>query len=329
MQKDKRAESMLVLTTLIWGGTFPVIQWALKDISPMLMVGIRFILAGLLAWPVLVPPKRTISETPQTPSQPRFNLSVLVWGLVIGLGMLAGYAGQTIGLQYTTVPRSGFITYTFALFVPFLQFFMLGRRPKIGNLLGLFVVFWGLSFVTETSSAPLRLADFHPGRIITVTRGLLGGGLNKGDLFSLAGAVGYAFYIVLLDKATKICHPGAVTVVQMLACGAFALILSPFVETPRLVPTLNLAGSIIYLAVFGGVIALALMNWFQRHLNPLRAVLIYSLEPIFASILAWVLMGTIMTGREIVGAFFILSGILVSDLWEFLAKPPKKKPFGR
>ena len=54
MKRDVRAESLLVLTTLIWGGTFAVIKGALADISPILMVGIRFILAAALAWPILM-----------------------------------------------------------------------------------------------------------------------------------------------------------------------------------------------------------------------------------------------------------------------------------
>ena len=54
MKRDVRAESLLVLTTLIWGGTFAVIKSALADISPMLMIGLRFTLAAALSWPFLI-----------------------------------------------------------------------------------------------------------------------------------------------------------------------------------------------------------------------------------------------------------------------------------
>ncbi len=352
MRRDVRAEGLLIFVTLLWGGTFAVIKGGLQDISPLLMVGIRFIAAAALAYPLLTGrwAKRrggsagTGEAFPDAagPDQPRpddewqeqaaapakrrlFNRKTWLWGAVIGLGMLAGYAGQTIGLKYTTVARSGFITYSFALFVPFLQFFLLGKKPGFGNLLGLIVVFWGLSFITDPSSASLRPADFSPLRILEVLRGLSKGGLNIGDLYTLGGAVGYAFYVVLLDIATRRCHPGAVTVVQMLACGVFALALAPFFETLFLVPSPRLFGSLFYLVVFGSVVALALMNWFQKRLTPLRAVLIYALEPVFATIIGWMAFGESMSLKEIVGAAFILIGTLVSDLWEALAASVRRR----
>ena len=323
-----RAESLLVLVTLVWGGTFAVIQWGLEDVSPMLMVAIRFLLAALMAWPILVrTPKNsseTVSEQPLPPSP--FLAKTWIWGAVIGLGMLAGYAGQTIGLQYTTAARSGFITFTFALYIPFLQFFILGKKPGLGNLIGLFAVMYGLSFITDPASTRLSFQEFSPLRILRVGRELLTGGMNTGDLFTLAGAVGYAFYVVLLDKATRVCHPGAVTVVQMLSCGVFALCLAFVVEEPYLHLSPRFFLSMAYLVVLGSVLALALMNWFQRELSPLRAVLIYALEPVFAALIGWLAFREGMNVREITGALCILSGILLSDLWEMMKQRffPKK-----
>ncbi len=243
-----------------------------------------------------------------------FTRKTWLWGALIGVAMLVGYAGQTIGLKYTSVARSGFITYSFALYVPFLQFFILGRRPGWGNLFGLLVVIWGLSFITDPSNAALTLKDWMPTRVFSVGSSLLKGSLNVGDMYTLIGAVGYAFYVVLLDRATRVCHPGAVTVIQMLSCGLLAMAISPLVETPYIHLTWRLAGSLAYLVLLGSVVALALMNWFQRRLSPLRAVLIYSLEPVFAAFLGWITFGTLMSMREIIGAILILGGIVVSDL---------------
>ena len=145
------------------------------------------------------------------------------------------------------------------------------------------------------------------------------GGMNKGDLYTLFGAVGYAFYVVLLDKASRVCHPGVLTVIQMLFCGVFALVLVPFTEAPFLVISWRLAGAMFYLVVLGSILALALMNWFQRRLTPLRAVLIYALEPVFAALIGWLALGSGMSSREIGGAVLILVGIVASDLWSIVA----------
>ena len=305
MKRDVRAESLLILVTIIWGGTFAVIKGALADISPMLMVGIRFLLATVLSWPILI---RRRSDKNSADSEHLFTKAAWLWGAAIGFVMLVGYAGQTIGLKYTTVARSGFINYTFALFVPFLQFFILGKKPDWGNLLGLVVVFLGLSFITDVFSG-----------------GFMNGGINKGDLYSLLAALGYAFYIVLLDRGAKIVHPSALTVIQMLFCGVFAIALVPLVETPVLVISWRLAGAMFYLILFGTVLALALMNWFQRRLTPLRAVLIYALEPVFAALIGWFAFRAGMSPGEITGALLILSGIVVSDLWGLLVSRVRKR----
>jgi len=300
MNRDVRAESFLILTTLIWGGTFAVIKGALADISPMLMVGIRFLLAAGLSWPILIRNRR---DTGESGALQKFTPEAWLWGAAIGFVMLVGYAGQTIGLKYTTVARSGFINYSFALFVPFLQFFILGKRPDWGNLLGLVVVFLGLSFITGAISG-----------------GFMNGGINKGDLYSLLAALGYAFYIVLIDRAAKVIDPSVLTVIQMLFCGVFAIGLVPFVETPVLVISWRLVVAMLYLVLFGSVLALALMNWFQRRLTPLRAVLIYALEPVFAALIGWFAFRSGMTPVEILGAVLILGGIVVSDLWELMVR---------
>jgi|GEM_PF-108830 len=322
MPRDTRAEALLIVVAFVWGGTFAAIKGGLDDISPMLLVGIRFVLAAVLAVPILL--RRT-----DRPLQALWDRRTWLWGLLIGIGMLAGYAGQTVGLRYTTIARSSFITYSFALYVPFLQFFILGRRPDWGNLLGLVVVVWGLSFVTDPSGGPLSLRDLSPLRVIRVAGELGGGGLNRGDLFTLGGAVGYAFYVVLLDRATREVHPGAVTVVQMLSCGVLALALAPLVEDPMLRPTWGLAGAMAYLVVLGSILALALMNWFQRRISPLRAVLIYSLEPVFATLIGWALFAVGMSPREAIGAALILGGIVVSDLWVMLVPSTQRRRSNR
>jgi drug/metabolite transporter (DMT)-like permease len=193
----------------------------------------------------------------------------------------------------------------------------------VGNLLGLFVVILGLSFITDPKVGVMRAGDFSPLRVWRVAAELSRGGWNKGDLFTFGGAVGYAFYVVLLDRATRICHPGEVTLVQMFVCGILALVLSPLVETPVLVLSWRLAGALLYLVMLGSIVALALMNWFQRRLSPLRAVLIYSLEPVFAAFIGWTMFGTGMSVRRLSvrslyspAYWFPIFGILFVDLTE-------------
>jgi drug/metabolite transporter (DMT)-like permease len=61
-----------------------------------------------------------------------------------------------------------------------------------------------------------------------------------------------------------------------------------------------------------------MMNLYQKDTTPMRAVLIYSLEPVFGVVFAVILLGEGFSFKEIGGSLLILSGVLVSELWEFL-----------
>jgi len=54
--------------------------------------------------------------------------------------------------------------------------------------------------------------------------------------------------------------------------------------------------------------------WAQRHTTANHAALIFSLEPFFAALFAFWILGQILTAREWVGGVLILAGILVSEL---------------
>ena len=88
------------VTCLIWGAAFPLAKLALRDASPMAFTAARFLVASLLVTPFL----RGIR-----PAEWR-------GGVVLGALLSFGFAGQTMGLLWTTASRSGFLT---SLYVPF------------------------------------------------------------------------------------------------------------------------------------------------------------------------------------------------------------------
>ena len=57
-----KSEVVLILVTLIWGGTFPVIKAGLDDISPLLMVVTRFFIAFLFFLPIIIKKRKSISK---------------------------------------------------------------------------------------------------------------------------------------------------------------------------------------------------------------------------------------------------------------------------
>lgn len=314
MKQERRAEISLLFATLIWGATFSVTQSGLADASPVLFTGVRFLIATLASLPFLFRKKGG-----------RITLVELGWGVLVGFVMLIGYLGQTVGLKYTTVARSGFLSYFFALLVPFLQFLFFRQKPGWGNFIGLLFVLWGFSFIVDPASGSLTLREISPLRVFDMAENISSGGLNKGDVYTLIGAVGYAFYIVLIDYTNRICRSEVIIFLQMAFCGAAGLLIAPFSEDVFIVPSWRLLGAFLYLSVLGSVVALGLMNLYQQFIHPLRAVLMYSMEPVFAAVFGWFLLGSGMSVREAAGAALIMGGILVSDVWGIMHNYRKKR----
>ena len=279
-----KAEFLLVLVTVIWGGTFAFIKTGLEDSSPLMLLAVRFGAAFLL-FTVLYYKKFQFH-----------GRQTIINGIVLGIFMFIGYAAQTVGLAYTTASKAGFISFTFALFVPFLQIWILKRRPLMGNVLGLIVVFAGIWIISRPTGGPF----------------------NIGDFIMVFAAVGYAFFIIFMDIINKKESPELMTSIQFLVTAVLSFAASFIFETPKLSITPSFLLSIAYLVILGSVFCLYMMNLYQKDTTPMRAVLIYVLEPVFGVLFAVILLGEAFSLREAGGALLILVGVLVSELWEII-----------
>lgn len=275
-----RAEGFLVLVTLIWGSTFVVIKTGLSGASPLLFLGIRFSAAFIFFLPFLLKEKTA------------WNKRVLVYGLILGVFQFLGYSMQTLGLQYTTIAKSSLLTYVYALVAPPLQFIILKKKLRFANVLGLCIVMIGIYLFAAPENASL----------------------NKGDYLTLISAFSYGFYIIYLDKYTTRENPVLLTAIQFAVTAVVSFGLCLFLEKPFLIPSKDLFFSLGYLASFGSVGAIYIMNRFQRETTPTKAVVIYSLEPVFAVLLGFLIGGERISLTEIFAGLLILSGVLVSEI---------------
>ncbi len=276
-----KSEIMLILVTLIWGGTFPVIKAGLNDISPLLMVIIRFFLSFLFFLPLIIKRRRTLTS------------GLVKAGLILGFSTFIGYGMLTIGLTMTTVAKSSLISYGYALITPPLQFLLLKKKVSPINLIGLGIAFTGMMIFTSPSAS----------------------GWNMGDSITVLVALGYAFTVVLLDKYSRIYDVEILTGLQFFFTALFSAILITFSETPVLVPTFNLLIALSYLVLPGTVGALYIMNRYQKGTTPVRAVVIYALEPVIAIILGYFFLAEYIGWQELLGGIIILSGVLFSETW--------------
>lgn len=286
-----RAELLLVAITLIWGGTFALIKGAVVDTSPLLLVWYRFALAAIVSlvlWP------RALQ---------RVSRQTIVRGLMLGLLYGPGFVLQTIGLQSSSASTSAFITGTLVVFTPFAYWIIAGRRIRPLHLGSVVAVIVGLWLFT----AP----EIH--------------GLPLGDVMTLVAAMQWAVYIVILDRWTS---PGggststddhhALVLLQFVVTAALAgvgsVLFDSHADEQRTVWSSSLVWTILYCALLASVFATWVQTRFQHYTHPVRAGVIYAMEPIAAAIVAVLLLEESWSVRNVAGAIVILGAVVIPDL---------------
>ena len=273
------AEGALLLITAIWGTTFPILRTTLRTLDPYDIIALRFTIAAVILAAIFW--KRLL----------RADRTALWDGAVTGLFMVAGYLTQAIGLTTTSSPRSAFLTGTAVVFVPFLAFLVQRSGVALGEAAGVLLTFVGLLLFYADAGLTLR----------------------AGDLWTLAGAIAFASQVVYTNVARR-SDPFAVSALQALVAAAVGWI---FVGARGglSVPVAAIPwGTLLYLGIIATAFILALQTWALGKTRPVRAGVIYSLEPVFAAVVAMAFFGEGMSGREVAASAAILMGVLVAEL---------------
>ena len=268
----------LVGITLVWGTTFAIVKGALSDIPAPLLLALRFILAALLL--SWVKPQRR----------------ALMPGLILGLLAFAGFATQTLGLTLTTASKAAFITGLSVILTPLVSAAWFRNRVPPRAFLAALVALIGLGLMTVTGSS----------------------GVNGGDLWVLGTALAYALYIVYLGEVAP--KHGAL-VLSSLQLWTMAL-LALFWAFPTL-PALREVSSqtflaIVYLGVVATTLVTVLQTYAQRVVPAYLAALIFVLEPVFAALFAYLLLGEALGLLGWLGGALVVLAMVVS---EFKFKP--------
>lgn len=270
----RSAHAALVAAALLFGTTFVVVKEAVQDVEPLPFLAVRFAIGAA----VLAPFAR---RAPASPGLVRA-------GLWCGSALVAGYVLQTVGLQYTTPSVSAFITYLLIVFVPLIGAVRLRRRPERATLAGVALACGGLWLLTGARPSA-----------------------GRGELLTLGCAVAFAFHVVVVAEhaprhATVRLNVAQLAVVAAV-CGLGGVFFGGYHFTARAWAAAAWTG------VFASAGALGLQVWAQARVEPGRAALILTLEPVFAALLGWAT-GEHLGPAGVAGGALILAGVLVSEL---------------
>lgn len=287
MTSRTRAELLLLSCTLIWGGTFAVTKSGLEEISPLLLITLRFVIATMLFLPFA-----KLGSIPMT-------AVTVKGGVIVGILLFVGFVTQTIGLEYTTASKSGFITGLLVVFTPLFQVLIERKTPRAGNIAGVVLVTTGLYLLTSPE----------------------GSEFNMGDGLTLVCAAVFGLYIVYLDLYTKEGNVRQIAFLQFAITGFGSLAGALFFEDMMITVGWNTIGTVAYLALLATLYTLTVQTRYQKETTPTRAAIIFSVEPVFAALIAYLALGETIGAAGVLGGGLIIAGLLVSELSDVLFRP--------
>lgn len=270
----RSAHLALAVAALLFGTTFVVVKDAVRDVAPLPFLGVRFAIGTL----VLAPFAR---RAPASPGLARA-------GLWCGAALVAGYVLQTVGLQYTTASVSAFITYLLIVFVPLIGAARLRRRPEPATLVGVALACGGLWLLTGARPSA-----------------------GRGELLTLGCAVAFAVHVVAVAEHAPRHAALRLNAAQLAVVAVVCAVAGVFAGGYGFTLRAWLAAA--WTGVSASAAALGLQVWAQARLEPSRAALILTLEPVFAALLGWAT-GEHLGVTGLAGGGLILAGVLVSEL---------------
>lgn len=272
----------LLFVTIIWGYAFVVVKNSVDAISPIYMVAMRFTLATIALMLIFHKNLRMIDK------------QYLKYGTVLGIMLGFAYMIQTVGIQYTTAGKNAFLTSSYVVIVPFIQWLAFRKNPGKRAVAAAFVAIAGIGLLTLRN-------DFTA---------------NIGDLLSLLCGLGYALHIAYIGKYNPGRDAVLLTIIQLGVTAVLAWICAPIFEggfpTTALQPDALI--SLAYLGLMSTMVALVLQNVCQKYTNPSTAALIMSLESVFGVLFSVWLLHEVLSTKAIAGCVLIFAAILISEL---------------
>jgi drug/metabolite transporter (DMT)-like permease len=272
----------LLLVTLVWGATFPILKIATAQLSGVEVCALRFVIAALcmapFAWRV---PRRTWLD-----------------GGLLGALVLVSYVLQAYGLQTISSNRSAFLTSLNVLMVPFLGV-LFGNRLRPLAVAAAALACAGIALMSWEGGADLWA-----------------------DLATVLGALGYALYVIVLSHRASHHAPrqlAATQTVWMAVLGCVWMVCSAWgsaggLETLQSLPQrvdLEIFLGLLYLGAVATAAMLFLQARAQRHVSANQAALIYAMEPVFAAMFAWVWLAEGLGAMAALGAVLVVIAVVL------------------
>ncbi len=220
----------------------------------------------------------------------RIGRNEIVYGCLLGTLLSGATSSLAVGLQSTTISNAGFIIGSMVLFVAVMDAAAARRKPHTGLIAGVLLALAGIGVLT--------------------LRGQLT--INPGDVYCFGATVLLSFHVMAAQRAARRADPVGASIIQFAATSVLAWTAS-FMSGVIVLPHGMLLLAILGLGVVGTAAAFVCQVAGQKFVSPTRTAFLFTLEPIFATLFAWVFLQEQVTWHVYAGGGLLLSGVYVSE----------------
>lgn len=289
-----RANILMLITAMIWGSTFLGQNVAMNYMGALTFSGVRFLLGTFALLPIIFfylrKNKLTLLQI--------FSKRTIAGGIVLGIILTIGINLQQIGIKYTTITNSGFITGLYVILVPILGL-IVGQRTGLGTWIGAILAVIGMALLTLTDHLTISF----------------------GDLITLISAFAWGLHVLSAGFLVSRYDPIAVAFMQCLVCSILSLLLAAPLEGLQMSFAQPALLAIFFTGIVSVAISFTLQLIAQKDAVPSHAAVILSLEAVFAAICGAIFLDESLTTRGYIGCMLMFIGMIIAQIW-----PTKKQP---
>ena len=291
MKQQIKSSLILLLTATIWGVAFVAQSVGMEYIGPFTFNAIRCVLGGLVLIPVILVLKKK-KETGAENQEKEDKKTLWTGGIACGVILCIASNLQQFGIMEASVGKSGFFTALYIVMIPVIGIFI-GKRPGIK-----------LWFCVALAVVGMYLLCMKDGSFT----------IERADIMLLLCARAFSFHILVVDYFSPKVDGVKMSCIQFFVCGVLSAVGMLFTETPDISNIQAAWLPLLYAGLLSCGVGYTLQIVGQKGINPVIASLIMSLESVISALAGWVILGQVLSPKEILGCVLMFVAIIITQI---------------
>lgn len=291
MKQQIKSSLILLLTATIWGIAFVAQSVGMEYIGPFTFNAIRCVLGGLVLIPVILVLKKK-KETGAENQEKEDKKTLWAGGIACGVILCIASNLQQFGIMEASVGKSGFFTALYIVMIPVIGIFI-GKRPGIK-----------LWFCVALAVVGMYLLCMKDGSFT----------IERADIMLLLCALVFSFHILVVDYFSPKVDGVKMSCIQFFVCGVLSAVGMLFTETPDISNIQAAWLPLLYAGLLSCGVGYTLQIVGQKGINPVIASLIMSLESVISALAGWVILGQVLSPKEILGCILMFVAIIITQI---------------